>query len=56
MRRASTEEETEGGKLKQLHSSTFYIGVSSSIPVTYPAASHYTWLKPKEINGNSLQY
>ena len=56
MRRASTEEETEGGKLKQLHSSALYIGVSSSVLVADPAASRHTWLKTKEINGNSLQF
>lgn len=45
MRRASAEEETEEGKLKQLHSSALYTDVSSGISATDPAVSCRTWLQ-----------
>lgn len=63
MQRASAEE-TEEGKLKQLHLSALYIAVSSKVSVTDPAVSCHTWLQNlknlmkihSNINENSPQY
>lgn len=55
MRRAFTEEETDGDNLDELHLSVLYTVVSFSVPLTGFAASYHTWLTTKEIKWNSLQ-